>query len=87
MEMIHNFVDAITGKNHHQHQQNLGATRHKVEGMVVLMKKNVLDFNDFNATVLDGVHEMLGKHVTLQLVSSVTAEHPTGAAGTVLIYT
>ncbi|KAG6646021.1 hypothetical protein CIPAW_08G164200 [Carya illinoinensis] len=35
------------------------------------MKKNVLDFNDFHASVLDRVHELFGQRVSLQLVSAV----------------
>lgn len=46
----------------------------KIKGTVVLMKKNVLDFNDFNASVLDRVHELVGKGVTLQLVSAVNGD-------------
>ncbi|GAV63153.1 Lipoxygenase domain-containing protein/PLAT domain-containing protein [Cephalotus follicularis] len=38
------------------------------------MKKNVLDFNDFNASVLDRVHELLGQKVYLQLISSVNGD-------------
>ncbi|KAK1267009.1 putative linoleate 9S-lipoxygenase 5 [Acorus gramineus] len=43
----------------------------KIEGSVVLMKKNVLDLNDFNASMIDSVAEFLGSGVALQLVSSV----------------
>ncbi|KAF3454480.1 hypothetical protein FNV43_RR04927 [Rhamnella rubrinervis] len=46
----------------------------KIKGTVVLMKKNVLDFNDFNASLLDRVHELVGKGVTLQLVSAVNGK-------------
>ncbi|KAK6915577.1 Lipoxygenase, C-terminal [Dillenia turbinata] len=46
----------------------------KITGSVVLMKKNVLDFNDFNASVLDWVHELVGKGVSLQLVSAVNGD-------------
>ncbi|XP_010556753.1 PREDICTED: linoleate 9S-lipoxygenase 5, chloroplastic-like [Tarenaya hassleriana] len=42
-----------------------------IQGEVVVMKKNVLDFKDVMASVLDRVHELLGRRVTLQLVSSV----------------
>ncbi|KAL5566066.1 hypothetical protein UlMin_029230 [Ulmus minor] len=42
----------------------------KIKGTVVLMKKNVLDFNDFNASLLDRIHEFLGQGVELRLVSS-----------------
>ncbi|KAM4108350.1 hypothetical protein ACB094_03G038600 [Castanea mollissima] len=35
------------------------------------MKKNVLDFNDFHASMLDRVHEFLGRRVSLQFISAV----------------
>lgn len=46
----------------------------KIKGTVVLMKKNVLDFNDFHASFLDRFHELLGRKVTLQLISAVHGE-------------
>ncbi|KAM4119163.1 hypothetical protein ACJW30_03G038700 [Castanea mollissima] len=46
----------------------------KIEGTVVLMKKNVLDFNDFNASVLDDFHELLGQKVSFQLISAVNGD-------------
>ncbi|PQQ06499.1 putative linoleate 9S-lipoxygenase 5 isoform X2 [Prunus yedoensis var. nudiflora] len=46
----------------------------KIKGRVVLMKKNVLDLNDFKASVLDRVHELLGKAVSLRLISSVKGD-------------
>jgi linoleate 9S-lipoxygenase len=39
-----------------------------------LMKKNVLDFNDFHASFLDRVHELLGQGVSLQLISAVNVD-------------
>ncbi|XVE66008.1 hypothetical protein DITRI_Ditri08aG0047100 [Diplodiscus trichospermus] len=42
----------------------------KIKGTVVLMKKNVLDMNDLKASFLDWVHELLGKGVSLQLISA-----------------
>jgi len=42
----------------------------KIRGTVVLMKKNVLDFNDVPASLLDRIHELVGKGVSLQLVSA-----------------
>ena len=45
----------------------------KIKGSVVLMKKNVLDFNDIKASLLDRIHELFGKGVSMQLISSV---HP-----------
>ncbi|CAI0551396.1 unnamed protein product [Linum tenue] len=35
------------------------------------MKKNVLEFNDVNASVVDRFDELLGRGVSLQLISSV----------------
>ena len=40
----------------------------------MLMKKNVLDFNDFHASFLDRVHELLGQGVSLQLISAVNVD-------------
>ncbi|XP_061972046.1 probable linoleate 9S-lipoxygenase 5 [Populus nigra] len=64
--MLHSIIDAITG-------DHSNGTK-KIKGTVVLMKKNVLDFNDFNASVLDRVHEFLGQGVSLQLVSAVNSD-------------
>ncbi|XP_043721257.1 probable linoleate 9S-lipoxygenase 5 [Telopea speciosissima] len=50
---------------------NGGKNKKKIKGSVVLMKKNVLDFNDLHSSVLDRVHEFLGKGVSLQLISAV----------------
>ncbi|KAM1221580.1 hypothetical protein ACFX13_009430 [Malus domestica] len=41
---------------------------------VVLMKKNVLDFNDLNASILNGVYELVGQWVSLQLISTIHAD-------------
>ncbi|KAM1001379.1 hypothetical protein ACFX15_007573 [Malus domestica] len=48
-----------------------------INGTVVLMKKNVLDFNDLNASVLDSVYELVGQWVSLQLISAVHADDST----------
>ncbi|KAF6135085.1 hypothetical protein GIB67_040396 [Kingdonia uniflora] len=53
----------------------------KIKGSVVLMKKNVLDFNDINASVLDRIHELLGKGVSLQLISAVNGDPANGLRG------
>ncbi|KAM1038759.1 hypothetical protein ACFX15_032730 [Malus domestica] len=44
----------------------------KIKGRVVLMKKNFLGFNDLKASVLDRVHELFRKGVSLRLISSGT---------------
>lgn len=69
-----NIIDALMGTSHNEKSV-------KIKGSVVLMKKNVLDFNDFQASFLDRVHEFLGKGVSFQLVS---AEH--GDPGQLLCY-
>ncbi|KAH0731602.1 hypothetical protein KY289_002790 [Solanum tuberosum] len=58
--LLGKIVDTITGKDDGK----------KVKGTVILMKKNVLDFTDINASVLDGVIEFLGRNVSFQLISS-----------------
>ncbi|XP_050940666.1 probable linoleate 9S-lipoxygenase 5 [Cucumis melo] len=59
--LIGSIVGAISGLKH-------GGK--KIHGTVVLMRDNVLDFNDFGSTVLDNLHELLGGGVSLQLVSA-----------------
>ncbi|KAM0901410.1 hypothetical protein ACQ4PT_019966 [Festuca glaucescens] len=54
-----------------------------LKGSVVLMRKNVLDFNDFGATVVDGITEFLGRGVTCQLISSTVVDHNNGNRGKV----
>ncbi|KAJ4719465.1 Lipoxygenase [Melia azedarach] len=66
-EIFGYILDAITGGSKNKQKC-------KLKGTVILMKKNVLDFNDFNASLLDRVHELIGKKVSLQLVSSVHGE-------------
>ncbi|RZC94118.1 hypothetical protein C5167_016812 [Papaver somniferum] len=41
----------------------------KIKGSVILMKKNVLDFSDFHASLLDRVQELLGHGVSFQLIT------------------
>ncbi|KAE8651603.1 probable linoleate 9S-lipoxygenase 5 isoform X2 [Cucumis sativus] len=45
--------------------------RRKILGEVVLMKSNVLDFDDFSTSLLDTLYEFVGKRVSLQLVSAI----------------
>ncbi|GMY21570.1 probable linoleate 9S-lipoxygenase 5, partial [Fagus crenata] len=75
--MLQNIINKITGNDDDDDNGN----NKKIEGTVVLMKKNVLDFNDFNASVLDRFHELLGKRVSLQLISAVNADPAKGLQG------
>eukprot|EP01018_Ginkgo_biloba_P024898 Gb_17673 [translate_table: standard] len=43
--------------------------QHKIKGHVVLQKKNFLDLNDFHAGIIDNVSELVGRGVSLKLVS------------------
>lgn len=43
----------------------------KIKGKVILVKKGVLDFHDIKASVMDRVHELLGKGVSIQFISAV----------------
>ncbi|KZV18162.1 putative linoleate 9S-lipoxygenase 5 [Dorcoceras hygrometricum] len=47
----------------------------KIKGRVVLMKKNVLDFIDLGGSIVDRVDELLGKNVSLQLISSTHSDN------------
>lgn len=53
----------------------------RVKGKVVLMKKGILDFHDIKANVLDRVHELLGRGVSLQLISTTSPDPAIGLRG------
>ena len=65
--LLGGLIDNLTGANRNG----------RLKGTVVLMRKNVLDLNDFGATIIDGVAEFIGKGVTCQLVSSTIVDHST----------
>jgi hypothetical protein len=52
------------------HSKSKSGQHKKIKGFVVLQKKNVLDFNDFSADILDDLSELIGKGVSFQLVST-----------------
>ena len=75
--MFQNIIDAITGNSDGSKKLKCGDGEcKKIKGTVVLMKKNVLAFNDFHASVLDRVHELLGQRVSLQLISAINSDRP-----------
>nr|CAP59449.1 lipoxygenase [Momordica charantia] len=47
----------------------------KIKGTVVLMRSNVLDFTEFHSSLLDGVTELLGGGISLQLISATHASN------------
>ncbi|KAJ0982301.1 hypothetical protein J5N97_010556 [Dioscorea zingiberensis] len=71
MNILNDLVSSLTGKEK-------GVA---VKGTVVLMQKNVLDFNDYTATVLDLASEILGQGVSLQLVSATVGDPNNGNRG------
>ncbi|KAK3146378.1 hypothetical protein QOZ80_3BG0265360 [Eleusine coracana subsp. coracana] len=70
--MLGGILDGLKGKNNA-----------RIKGSVVLMKKNVLDLNDFGASLIDGFGEFLGKGVTCQLISSTLVDPNNGNRGRV----
>ncbi|XP_058073716.1 probable linoleate 9S-lipoxygenase 5 [Magnolia sinica] len=64
LHCIKGIKDAIMGNSREE-------TGVKIKGSVVLMKKNVLDFNDLHASLLDRIYELCGKGVSFQLISAV----------------
>ncbi|XP_061976799.1 probable linoleate 9S-lipoxygenase 5 isoform X1 [Populus nigra] len=70
-EMFHKVMEMFYTLPKTKAKGNEVEGRRKIKGTVVLMKKNVLDFHDIKASFLDRVHELLGKGVSMQLVSAV----------------
>ncbi|XP_037428896.1 probable linoleate 9S-lipoxygenase 4 [Triticum dicoccoides] len=69
--LLHGLVDRLTGKNKQAWKEG------KIRGTAVLVKSDVLNLGDFHASLLDGVHDILGKDdgVVFHLVSA-TAPDP-----------
>ena len=69
--LLHAFADRLTGKN--KAAWNEG----RIRGTVVLVKKDALDLGHFQASLLDGIHQILGQDtgLTFQLVSATKADH------------
>eukprot|EP01018_Ginkgo_biloba_P038521 Gb_36878 [translate_table: standard] len=60
---------------------NSEAGEKKIKGDVVLQKKNVLDLNDFHAGIADNLSEILGRGVSIQLVSTKSDINPKSGTG------
>nr|APC65298.1 putative linoleate 9S-lipoxygenase [Allium cepa] len=78
LSCFRNIVHLIIGKNEIDAENTIA-----IEGTAVLMKRNVLDFNDFNASILDGVHDFFRQKVSFQLVSSSIGDLSNGNRGKV----
>nr|XP_043619421.1 probable linoleate 9S-lipoxygenase 5 [Erigeron canadensis] len=67
-ELFRKFANLLLRKNNEIKKTTI------VKGKVVLMKKNVLDFNDLGASVLDRAHELFGQHISIQFISVTHAD-------------
>ncbi|XP_040987357.1 probable linoleate 9S-lipoxygenase 5 [Juglans microcarpa x Juglans regia] len=76
-EIIKQIMEKFCGKSKKKQGPQVVESKN-IKGTVVLMKKNVLDFHDIKASLLDRIHELFGKGVSLQLISSI---HPDPANG------
>nr|BAJ97226.1 predicted protein [Hordeum vulgare subsp. vulgare] len=77
--LLHGLVDRLTGKNKEAWKEG------KIRGTAVLVKSDVLDLGDFQASLLDGVHKILGKDdgVSFRLVSATAPDPQNGSRGKV----
>lgn len=77
-EMLEKLLQVVCGRNHDTADENncnnIPINGKKVRGKVVLMKKNVMDLTDVGSSFLDRFHEVIGKGVSLQLISADHAE-------------
>ncbi|KQK13661.2 hypothetical protein BRADI_1g11670v3 [Brachypodium distachyon] len=77
--LLHGLWDKVTGKNKEAWKEG------RIRGTAVLVKKDVLDLGDFHASLLDGVHKILGCEdgVAFHLVSATAADPNNGERGKV----
>nr|BAH57745.1 lipoxygenase [Actinidia arguta] len=83
-EVLEKVLETVCGKGTDKsidddNNNNFGGR--KIKGRVVLMKKNVLDMNHLGASILDRVHEVLGKGVSIQLISANRGDPANGKRG------
>ena len=73
MVFSQSLMETFCAKNKEKANPKMGESK-KIRGTVVLMKKSVLDFKDIKASLIDRIHEIFGKGVSMQLVSSVHSD-------------
>ncbi|MQM17272.1 hypothetical protein Taro_050241 [Colocasia esculenta] len=81
--IFHRLVDAVTGAKHETHLKKDAVTAAMIKGTVVLIKSNVLGFNDFKDSLLDGLDELVGNRVYFELVSATVGDPNKGNRGKV----
>ncbi|CDO99039.1 unnamed protein product [Coffea canephora] len=69
-EMLGKLLETVCGKNRDTPIEIENGERPKIKGTVVLMKKNILDVKDVGASILDRLHELFHRGVSIQLVSA-----------------
>ncbi|CAA6659113.1 unnamed protein product [Spirodela intermedia] len=68
--MFHEIVDTLTGEHH----EKTSKTSTKIKASVVLVKSNVVGFNDFVDSFLDGLHELVGSGISFELISATIGD-------------
>ncbi|KAG8097882.1 hypothetical protein GUJ93_ZPchr0013g34242 [Zizania palustris] len=76
---VHGILDRLAGKNKEAWREG------RIRGTAVLVKKDVLAFGDFHASLVDGIHGLLGHEngVAFRLVSATAREPSNGGRGKV----
>ncbi|KAF0913156.1 hypothetical protein E2562_020284 [Oryza meyeriana var. granulata] len=76
---VQGFLDRLTGRNKAAWKEG------RIRGTAVLVKKDVLDLGDFHASLLDGIHNILGhkEGVSFRLVSATARDPGNGGRGKV----
>ncbi|KAL2229895.1 probable linoleate 9S-lipoxygenase 5 isoform X2 [Sesamum indicum] len=75
--MLEKFLGSVCGKTRDEPK----IQEKKIQGRVVLMKKNVMDAADVGASVLDRLHEIFGRGVSFQLISAEKTDLANGKRG------
>lgn len=73
-EKIGRFFERVCGGNSTKLKRDREGESHKIRGRVVLMKKNLMDMNDRKASFIDSIYELLGKQISMQLISATHAD-------------
>ena len=72
-QKIGEFFERVCGSNSTREREREDQ-RQTIKGRVVLMKKNVMDLNDSKASLIDSFYELMGKQVSLQLISATSVD-------------
>ncbi|KAL0414547.1 UNVERIFIED_CONTAM: putative linoleate 9S-lipoxygenase 5 [Sesamum radiatum] len=76
-EMLEKLLGSVCGKTRDEPK----IQEKKIQGRVVLMKKNVMDVTDVGASIVDRLHEIFGRGVSFQLISAEKTDLANGKRG------